>query len=301
MTRARRLGLAVALLATLSAAAASADPLLGADALTPVTSRLLAEQLRLDRRVHPAAWQRVADLQGIRPEVYLATRLRRPSVSRELRAMGGEAVLPLLDLLVGGGSPRAMSDEERAALTLGALEAVAVQRDPRASGALRAAFSRLQDPASLRAAARGVAALGTPDDLSFLVGHLSTPGPRALAALEGLGALRARASLDLAATVLRAAQDPATIAAAARALGEIGSSWAQRAEPGDASLPAAAAEALVPAYLRAPAASRDALQVAILACGSPRAAELLRAAMPSLDGRGQQRARFILRALQRGV
>lgn len=300
MNRARRLGLTAALVSALFAAPASADPLLGADALTPVSSRLLTEQLRLDRRVHPAAWQRVADVQGIRPEVYLATRLRRPSVSRELRAMGGEAVLPLLDLLVGGGFPRALSDEERAAMTIGALEAVAAQRDPRASGALRAAFLRLHDPAQLRAAARGVAALGTPDDLAFLVSHLSTPGPRALAALEGLGALRARASLDLAATVIRATQDPATLTAAARALGEIGSSWAQRAESSDASLPAAAAEALVPAYLRAPEASREALQVAIFACGSPRAAELLRAALPSLDARGQQRARYIVRALQRG-
>lgn len=301
MRRARRLGLAAALLTALFAAPASADPLLGADALTPVSSRLLAEQLRLDRRVHPAAWQRVADLQGLRPEVYLATRLRRPSVSRELREMGGEAVLPLLDLLVGGGLPRALSDEERAALTLGALEAVAAQRDPRASGALRAAFLRLDDPAQRRAAARGVAALGTADDLAFLVAQLSTPGPRALAAVEGLGALRARASLDLAATVLRASQDPAMITAAARALGEIGSSWAQRAASSDASLPAAAAEALVPAYLRAPEAAREALQVAILACGAPRAAALLREALPSLDSRGQQRARYILRALQRSA
>ena len=70
---------------------------------------------------------------------------------------------------------------------------------------------------------------------------------------HGLG-LELHEEPRLAATVLRAAQDPATFAAAARALGEIGSSWAQRAEPGDASLPAAAAEALVPAYLRAPAA-----------------------------------------------
>jgi alkylhydroperoxidase/carboxymuconolactone decarboxylase family protein YurZ len=300
MTRSRPLGLAAALVVGLLAAPAAADPLLGAEALTPVSSRLLAEQLRLDRRVHPAAWQRVADLQGIRPEVYLATRLRRPSVSRELREMGAEALLPLLDLLVGGGLDRAMSDDERAALTLGALEAVAAQRDPRAAGALRAAFNRVHDPAQLRAAARGVAALGTPDDLAFLVARLATPGPHALAALEGLGALRARASLDLAATVLRAAHDPATITAAARALGEIGSSWAQRAERGDASLPAAAAEALVPAYLRAPEGSRDALQVAILACGSPRAAELLRAALSSLDARAQQRVRYILRALQRG-
>lgn len=301
MRRARRLGLRAALFAALFAAPSSADPLLGADALTPVSSRLLTEQLRLDRRVHPAAWQRVADLQGVRPEVYLATRLRRPSVSRELRAMGSEAVLPLLDLLVGGGTPRAMLDEERAALTLGALEALAAQRDPRASGAFRAALLRLRDPAQLRAAARGVAGLGTPDDLAFLVSQMSTPGPRALAALEGLGALRARASLDLAATVLRAAQDPATITAAARALGEIGSTWAQRAEPGDPSLPAAAAEALVPAYLRAPEGAREALQVAILACGSSRAADLLRAALPALDARGQQRVRFILRALQRGA
>ena len=36
------------------------------------------------------------------------------------------------------------------------------------------------------------------------------------------------------------------------------------------------------------------------ACGSPRAAELLRAALSSLDARAQQRVRYILRALQRG-
>ncbi|MFO0629404.1 MAG: hypothetical protein U0325_27765 [Polyangiales bacterium] len=299
MRHAHRLGLRAALVAGLFAATASADPLLGADALSPVSSRILAEQLRLDRRVHPAAWQRVADVQGIRPEVYLATRLRRPSVSRELRAMGGEAVLPLVDLLVGGGSPRAMSDEERAALTLGALEALAVQRDSRASGALRAAFLRVEDPAQRRAAARGVAALGTPDDLAFLVAQMATPGPRALAALEGLGALRARASLDLAATVLRAQATPRP-SRLRRAL-EIGSSWAQQAEAGDATLPAAAAEALVPAYLRAPEGVREAHRWRSSRAVPPRAAELLRDALPTLDARGQQRVRYILRALQRSA
>lgn len=296
-----RLAPFTALLATLAlSSAVGADPLLGERALSPVTSRLLAEQARLDRRVHPNAWDRLAQLQGIRPEVYLATRLRRPSVARELTAMGADAVLPLVDLLVGGGFSRELSDDERAALTLGALEALAAQRDPRASSVLRAAFTRLEDRAQLRAAARGIAGLGTADDLAFLVSHLSDPHGRGLAALEGLGAQRARPALDLAATALRGARDAEVIAAAARALGEIGSTWAQRAGRSDASLPDAAAEALVPAFLRAQGAARDAVQTAILAGGAPRAAELLQRALPSADAPTQIRIRFMIRAIQRG-
>lgn len=301
MTPRTRLAPLAALLATLGlAASAAADPLLGADALTPVTARLLAEQARLDRRVHPAAWQRVADVQGVRPEVYLATRLRRPSVARELTAMGAEAVMPLVDLLAGGGFGRDLSDDERQALTLGALEALAAQRDPRASGVLRAAFTRLTDRGQLRAAARGIAGLGTAGDLAFLVSHLNDPGGRGLAALEGLGAQRSRASLDIAATALRATTDPDAVAAASRALGEIGSTWAQAAGAQGSSLPDAAAEALVPAFLRARGAARDAVQSAILACGAPRAAALLTAALPAADGPTQARIRFMVRAIQRG-
>lgn len=297
MTRTNRWTLALA--ALLAAGAAGADPLLGAGALPAFPARLLAEQLRLDRRVHPEVWERVANLQGVRPEAYLATRARRPSVSRELAMMGPDALLPMLDLLVGGGYPRALSDEERSALTLGALEAVASLRDRRASPVLRAAFLQVTDPAQMRAAARGIAALGAPEDLAFLAAHLDAPGGRGLAALEGFGASRSRAALDAVATVLDAARDEATVRAAARALGEIGSSWAQRASGADADLPARAAEPLVRAFLRTAGRTREAAQVAILACGSPRAAALLAEALPAADAPTRARISSLIALLRR--
>lgn len=292
-------GWILCLASLLSTGAALADPLLGASALPTIPARLLSEQLRLDRRVHPEAWDRVGSVQGVRPEVYLSTRARRPSVTRELSMMGADALLPMLDLLAGAGFPRALSPEERDALTLGALEAVGALRDRRASVVLRAAFARVTDPAQMRAAARGVGALGEPEDLAFLASHLNDPGGRGLAALEGLGASRSRAALDAVAAVLDATRDEATARAAARALGEIGSSWAQRASGSDAELPARAAEPLVRAFLRATGRARDAAQVAILACGSPRAATLLTQALATADAPTRARITALLAMLRR--
>lgn len=298
MRRATRWVLGLATL--LAAGAALADPLLGESVLPAVPARLLAEQLRLDRRVHPAAWERVANLQGVRPEVYLATRGRRPTVARELTMMGADALLPMLDVLVGGGYPRALAPEERDALTLGALEAVGALRDRRASTVLRAAFTAVTDPAQMRAAARGVGALGAAEDLAFLAAHLGDPGGRGLAALEGFGASRTRAALDAVAAVLDATRDEATARAASRALGEIGSSWAQRATGEGADLPARAAEPLVRAFLRATGRARDAAQVAILACGSPRATTLLTEALATADAPTRARITALLAMLRRG-
>jgi len=291
--------LCLALSLSLAAGLANADPLLGDAALPAVPARLLAEQLRADRRAHPAAWQRVGELQGLRPEVYLSTRVRRPTVARELMGLGADALLPMLDVLVGGGYPQTLSDAERAALTLGALEAVGALRDRRAAPVLRAAFTRLTDPAPLRAAARGVAALGGAEDLAFLAAHLNDGDGRGLAALEGFGAQRSRASLDVVARVLDSSTDAAVVRAATRALGEIGSTWAQQAEGASDALPSAAAEPLVRAFLRTQGPARDAAQVAIVACGAPRAATLLTAALPAADAPTRARIAVMLRALRR--
>ncbi|MBL8602035.1 MAG: hypothetical protein JNK72_08930 [Myxococcales bacterium] len=256
-------GLALSLLA----GAATADPLLGAGAMAPTLERALQSQMRADRRAHPQAWQAVSSLQGIRPGVYRATRLQRPSVSRELRALGPDALLPMLDALAGAGFGGALSPAEREALTVGMLEAVGVLRDPRALPVLSAAYERASGPTMLRAAARGLAMSGDPAALAR-VQRGASEGELAQRAtsLAALGVSPNPAVTPWLVARL-AAPEPALVEAAAAALGERHSAWAATARRQNDPDRALVARSLVASFLRADPAHERALQTAVLAVG----------------------------------
>ncbi len=298
----RRLPLALGLLAALAAGApAAADPLLPTRAMTPTLQRSLTVEFRAHRAAHPEVWRSVADLSSLRPEVYRATRVGRPAVTRELRSLGPEGLLPMLDALAVSGYPRALSAEEREALTVGLLEAVGFLRDRRAAPVLRAAFAQETAPDTLRAAARGLAALD--DEASWEALQAATAGDtqRATVALAALGASPRPAATPLLLGRLRDAS-PAVVSAAARALSERHGTWAAAARRVEDPQRPAVAEALVQAYARATdPAAQEALQTAVLALGAPESAGVAEAAAraPGADSARLTRlARMARRAAQ---
>jgi len=305
MIRARALGLALGVALGLAGAFAAgpvaADPLLPARAMTPTLQRSLTAEFRADRAVHPQAWRAVSDLSTLRPEVYRATRIGRPAVTRELRSLGPDALLPMLDALAVSGYPRTLSTEEREALTVGLLEAVGFLRDRRAAPVLRAAFAQESAPDTLRAAARGLAALD--DNESWEVLRAATEGDteRASIALSALGTSPRAAATPL---LLGRLGDtsPAVVSAAAHALSERHGTWAAAARRvQDPQRPAVAA-ALVDAYARATdRGAQEALQTAVLALGaqeSPALAEAAARAPGADSARLQRLARMARRAAQ---
>ncbi len=292
----------VGLLGLLAVAApAAADPLLPAQSMTPTLQRGLTAEFRAHRAAHPEAWRAVSDLASLRPAVYRATRIGRPAVTRELRLLGPEALLPMLDALAVSGYPRALSAEERETLTVGLLEAVGYLRDRRAAPVLRAAFVQETAPDALRAAARGLAALDDAASWEALRTAATGDTARAPVALAALGASpRPEASTLLLGRL--SDRDPAVVAAAARGLSERHGTWAVTARrTQDAQRPAVAA-ALVAAYARATdAATQEALQTAVLALGAPESAGLAEdaARAPGADSARLTRlARMARRAAQ---
>lgn len=278
----KRFVLAVSL-ALMAPAMASATPLLGDNMVPASAQRALVAQIRAERVQHPESFARVSDLVGVRPEYYLTTRSRRPSVARELSVLGPQALLPMLDVLAVSGYPRALAPEEQQILEVGLLEAVGHLRDRRAEPVLRAAFDRMTSAEVLRAAARGLGALGGDGEIALLSAAARASGPRQLAALEGIGVSRRPEAAQVLIEVIDGAREDEVIQAASRGLAEVGSSWAHAATGTRTDLSERSTEALVRAFVRTRGAARGAVQMAVLAVGSREAPRFIQAAMPSAD------------------
>lgn len=283
----------------LCAAPAAADPLLPQHSLSPAVERTLVADVRASRAAHPELFRRVQHLQGLTPAVYNATRLQRPSVSRELMALGPDALLPMLDTLVLSGYPTSLDVDQREALEQGLLQAISVLHDPRAEPGLRAAFTGMTSTDSVRAAARGLGALCTDSVVTYLTTEARTASPRRDAALEGLGACRRPSSVRVLADALDHAADDRATLAAAHGLANAGSSWAQTARPSGEDLSQIAAQSLVRAYARASAATRSELQIALMSVGYQGSLQLVRdAASHATDAAQRQSLTTLENALR---
>src|SRR5207253_233298 len=134
------------------------------------------------KAARPDAFARFAAVKGYLPEGYLRTRARRPEASRELRALGPDALYPMLEALALRGVPHpALKPNERQALEIGLLaEAAATQGSSWAAaaggaGAAAQAVRATDLGALVRAAARadGQAAAAVADALA-VVDHAGT-------------------------------------------------------------------------------------------------------------------------------
>jgi len=108
----------------------------------------------------------------------------------------------------------------------GLLLALAEQREPAAAPVFASLFASTNDAIVLRGAAVGLGMLGGPRQRALLIGALSSAPPRRIAALWGLRHVRHPDAVEAVALILEHAADEATLLAAARALGYLGSSWA---------------------------------------------------------------------------
>jgi hypothetical protein len=180
---------------------------------------------------NPAAFARVRNVKGYKPSIYKKYRNPVPLVGRELRRLGPEALLPMVEALAFDVWDRAgATDEEWAALGAGMLQAVGALRDARSLPVLHAAFAKALDHRVLRTAAESMGDLC--DDASFGILEASLAGKKRAAAIEGLGHCKGVASAKLLASMLDSLFDKASAGDAERiahALGRLSASWAWRA------------------------------------------------------------------------
>ncbi len=251
-------------------------------ALPAAERRALEDEVRVARVRSPSVFARVVDLQGLQRANYLSTRLRRPTVTRELMSLGVDALVPMLQTYALTGYPRALDVDERAALEVGLLEAIGALADRRAETTLRAAFEQHRGDELSVVAARGLGRLCGDGDVAYLAGLAQSRGALQNAALEGLGACHRLPAVRAIIQALEATTDAPAVIAAAHGLANAGSTWGQQAGRRVDDLPALASDALLRAYLRASADAQYELRIAMASVGHrptlARVEELLRSA-----------------------
>ena len=260
---------------SVSATALASGVTTEASSLPEAARTTLAGEIARARISHPETFAAVENVLGYRLEGYGKNRNPRPSVSRELRALGAPALLPMLNELAFEAPARSgATDDEWAALAVGLLDAVGILRDTRSGPVLRASFEGATTLPIAAAAARALGRVGGDAEVAALRKHVGGSDPLRLASLEGLGECRRVDCATELASVLGSASDEETAVAAARALGSIGSSWAWKAlgpamAPTAASVRATAAQALLAAFSQHGSEARAAIGKAIVMLEHP--------------------------------
>lgn len=284
------------------ATSARADGLATSPSAMPEEARAtLAKEIASFKAVHPEAFTAVRDVKGYHKETYQKFRNPRPHVAAELRALGPNALLPMLDELVFHAPAQgADSNDDMAALTVGLVEAVGSLRDARSGPALKAIFESSKGLVAV-SGARGLGKLCGDAELATLRGHLD--GASRGAAIQGLGeCMRIEAANELA-TQLASAKSDDDATAIARALGSIGSSWAWAAlgasqEKAGLAVREVAARALVPAFVVRSGETRARIGKSIAMLDHPVVPELLAKARQGADAETQAELDVIATVVQ---
>ncbi len=298
------LGAALALPATAMADGIVAKP----SQLAPDARAALLQQIAAYRAENPAVFDAVRDVKGYRPEVYQQFQNPVPMVDRELRRLGKDALLPMLEELAFEAPARgSATDAEWRVLAAGLLRAVGVLRDPRALPVLMAVFDDVaQDPEIARAAAEGLGRACTDDAFAALKKQSAAGQPHRLAAIAGLGECRRVQTAEHLASLLASESDATAAEAIAAALGSVGSSWAWKAmgpgaaAAGDAAR-ATAARALVGAVVKGSPTVRVRARKALVMIEHPLTLELVAQARPSADEGAKVELDALARQLRRAA
>ncbi len=247
---------ALATVAMFLAPTAFADGLAIAPTQLPAAERTkLAAEIAQAKRDNPGAFAALRNVKGHKPETYGQYRNPVPMVSRELRQLGNEALLPMLEVLAfDAPSLAGATDLEREVYVTGLFDAVGRIRDGRAAPVLHAALSATQPGWLHRASAEAMGRLCDAASLERLRVGLAD-AVRRTSAISGLGQCRSVAAAKLLADELDATVAAEEARVIAKALGALGSSWAWQAlgparkADGDKARGIAAA-ALVRGYVR---------------------------------------------------
>lgn len=254
-----------------------------ASVAAPVSAKPLdraALSLRIDasRAKVPAAFAAVARVRAELPRLDAQKRGTLPVVTPRLSALGKDALLPMLERLVldpdgDFTAASSISASARRAWRAGLLEAIGALREPSARDAL-AAFLDDGDPLVVRAAAEAIGKIGDDDSVRLLLPRIAAAGPTQASIVSGVGACRRASIAKAVASLLATRPEQAVAKAAARALGDVGSSWAWATKKVPAvaeehEVRAVAAAALVELFVSSKGEVRQAASNALMVVDDP--------------------------------
>lgn len=252
-----------------------AATLLAALLAAPVAKADLAADVAEARARVPQVFRAVNDVVTHAEELDARSRAPGLPLTPRLRALGPNALFPMLEVLERGLPP--MAPSARDALRVGLLEAVGSIRDARAVPVLERELARATTPSHVRGAATALARIGTDPALTVLAraelaAKKSDPERQRLI-LEGLHDCRREAAAKLLASRLAEPGVGDGLARVlVRSLGGVGNAWAWRASSDVTERDATrriAATALLRAYLEREGEAREAAAKALLVVDDP--------------------------------
>jgi hypothetical protein len=300
----------VALATLLAPLVANADGLAVQQSTIEASARAsLKKEIDAFRVAHPDVVKRVRNVQGVTPSVYSQSKRPMPEATRELRGIGRDALLPMLEVLAFDASQTDLADAERDALLEGMLTVVGELRDARSLPVLSATFAKQTgfDGASA-AAAKGLGKLCGAAEISQLSKRTADKSSVRFAAIAGLGECRKTEAATKLIEVLRGASDDDTRVAAIDALGTLGSSWAWTAlgaseQARGEAIREKISDALIDSLATAKGSNasriRSEAKKAITKCDSSNAIERTRTAASAAEKRGDSDNATVLRELER--
>ncbi len=283
MKRAFFAGGALVALLSLSAEARADGLAVGSSRIAPASRTKLAEDIAAFKSAEPGVRAKVRDVQSVKPEVYGKFQNPKPEASRELRRLGKDALVPMLEALAFDASQPGLAAHEREALKLGMIEAVGYLKDSRSVPVLTAIFAdEAEQTATALAAATALGMVCDTAAVQLLERKAFDGSKTRLAALSGLGQCRSVQTANTLASALRGAQDDATRQVIIQALGTLGSSWAWAALGKDnadtgAKVRVQACDVLIETFVAAPARRAESKR-AILKCEASNAIARIQAA-----------------------
>jgi hypothetical protein len=275
---------AIALTSLAGLGSARADGVADVRQLDAKQRSVLVAKIAQARAQQPAAFARIAKAPALAVELDRNRRGRFAPVGPHLRRLGKPALMPMLEMLAVSGPRRSdLNDRAWLALRVGLLEAVGAQREPIAQPVLNAILDAESDYWVVRAAAEAIGRYGDDASAKKLIALARTPGPKQDAVLSAIGDCRRRVVAEALSEMLRSAPSEGQARLLIDALGGVGNSWAWKtpnvAKYGEESpVRAAAARALVAAFVRYDGQLQLQAQKAILLVDDPSTPELINAA-----------------------
>ena len=284
---------------------ASADGMVAASSELDGKERTaLAAEIAAFKQSNPEAFERLRTVKGHRPEHYRKFRNPIPFVSRELKNMGPQALLPMLEALAFEAPERnGATEQEWEALKQGMIEAVGRLRDVRSSSVLQITFKKDHPFSTQVTAGEALGRLCDAGSLSLLEASLSSA--RRAAAIDGLGMCRKSAAAEILVGELDSAASADEAARISRALGTLSSSWAWRAlgksrAAEGLSVRRMASKALLSAYVRfGQAQTRKEIAKGITMVGHPDIRSLAASHRGRLDAEARTRLDIIIARVEK--
>ncbi|MCK6537827.1 MAG: HEAT repeat domain-containing protein [Polyangiaceae bacterium] len=243
----------------------------------------LKAQVSKARHQNAAIFAKVAEAPKLAIEADQMKRGRAASITLPLRALGNDALFPMLEMLALDGPTRGtMPDSTWTTLRVGLIEAVGLIRDPRATAVLSAIVERETQFEVVYAAAEALGRIGDDASAKKLVRWARGNGPKRVAVMAALGECR-RTVAATALAKLANTSDETQLLIVIKSLGTVGNAWAwQTAEiskSGEgAPVRAIAAQALMAAFMKSAGYTRAKAERALLVVDDPSTPALIAAA-----------------------